>query len=448
MNFDKVGIVAQREFLATVKRKSYLVVTFGMPFFVTLYIGLVAGLPTLFINQSSSRNKEIGLVDQAGVIVPAELERMARGEDSDDLRQAAEQIQKVAGARAGMATNLLKEVTAPVHFHTFAAKDEGLKALVAGDVDRLYVVPADWMTSGGVESYQKDDAGFSFARGRARESLGELLSRSLLAGRVPQELRPRLETPISNAASESYTVGKNGQVLTLNPIERIARIAIPGVFALLFLMSVLISSGYLLQGVAEEKENRVIEIILSSVRPHQLLFGKLLGLGAAGLLQLVVWIAVGTMAVSLLVTAALAMLDFKLFAGCLLFFILGFLMLGSLMTGTGALGTNARESQQLATIWSMLTIMPPAFTWMGILDSPTGTLARILGWFPLTAPITMMLRLGTGKVPWWDVLVSVLILCGGVVLALRVSGGLFRLGLLMYGKRPTLREIVRQLRHA
>jgi ABC-2 type transport system permease protein len=448
MNIDKVGIVAQREFLATVKRKSYLIVTFGMPFFVSLYIGLVAGLPTLLINQSSSRNKEIGLVDQAGVILPAELERMARGEDNDDLREAAEKIQKVAGARAGLAANLLKEVTAPVHFRTFAAKDEGIRALVSGDVDRLFIVSENWMTSGAVDSYQKDDAGFSFTRSRARESLSELLSRSLVSGRVSEELRPRLEHPISNAASGSYMVGKNGQILTLNAFERMARVAIPAVFALLFLMSVLISSGYLLQGVAEEKENRVIEIILSSVRPHQLLFGKLLGLGAAGLLQLVVWIAVGTMAVSLLVTAALAMLDFKLFAGCLLFFILGFLMLGSLMTGTGALGTNARESQQLATIWSMLTIMPPAFTWYLILDSPTGTLARILGWFPLTAPITMMLRLGTGKVPWWDVLVSILILCGGVFVALRVSGGLFRLGLLMYGKRPTLREVLRQLRHA
>ena len=448
MNLDKVGVVAQREFLATVKRKSYLVVTFGMPFFVTLYIGLVAILPTLFINQSSSRDKAIGVVDLAGVILPAELERMARGEDSDELRQAAEKIQKVAGSRAGMAASLLKEVTAPIRFRTFAARDEGLKALVAGDVERLYVVPADWMTRGGVDTFQKDDAGFSFARSRARESLGELLSRSLLAGHVPPELRPRLENPIASAASAAYTVDKAGRVSDLNAMERVARLAIPGIFSLLFLMSVLISSGYLLQGVAEEKENRVIEIILSSVRPHQLLFGKLLGLGAAGLLQLVIWIAVGTMAASLLVTAALAMLDFKLFAECLLFFILGFMMLGSLMTGTGALGTNARESQQLATIWSMLTIMPPAFTWMGILDNPTGTLARILGWFPLTAPITMMLRLGTGKVPWWDVLVSIVLLCGGVVLALRVSGGLFRLGLLMYGKRPTLREIVRQLRHA
>jgi ABC-2 type transport system permease protein len=83
-----------------------------------------------------------------------------------------------------------------------------------------------------------------------------------------------------------------------------------------------------------------------------------------------------------------------------------------------------------------------------ILDVPNGAMARALGWFPLTAPITMMLRLGTGQVPWWDVLVSAALLAAGVYLAIRVSGALMRLGLLMYGKRPTLREILRQLRHA
>jgi ABC-2 type transport system permease protein len=161
-----------------------------------------------------------------------------------------------------------------------------------------------------------------------------------------------------------------------------------------------------------------------------------------------VWISVASLATSLLAAAALAVLDFKLFFGCLMFFLLGFLMLGSLMTGTGALGTTARESQQMAAIWSTLTILPPALTWMGVMDAPNGTLARVLGWFPLTAPITMMLRLGTGQVPWWDLLVGMLCLAGGGYLAVRASGALFRLGLLMYGKRPSLREIVRQLRHA
>jgi len=101
------------------------------------------------------------------------------------------------------------------------------------------------------------------------------------------------------------------------------------------------------------------------VRPHQLLFGKLLGLGAAGLLQLAIWLSVATLATTLLAAAALAVLDFKLFFGCLVFFVLGFLMLGSLMTGTARWAAPRAESQQMAAIWSTLTIIPPAFTFVG-----------------------------------------------------------------------------------
>jgi ABC-2 type transport system permease protein len=118
------------------------------------------------------------------------------------------------------------------------------------------------------------------------------------------------------------------------------------------------------------------------------------------------------------------------------------------MTGTGALGTNARESQQLSVIWTLCLVIPPAVTWMLILDDPNTWMARVLSWFPLTGPITMMIRLGTGKVPLWDAVVALLCLAAGVYISIRGAAALFRLGLLMYGKRPSLREIVRQLRHA
>jgi len=200
--------------------------------------------------------------------------------------------------------------------------------------------------------------------------------------------------------------------------------------------------------VVEEKENRVIEVILSSVTPRELLFGKLLGLGAAGLLQLGVWVSVAGFASSLLAAAALAYLNWKLFLFCLLFFVGGYMMVGSLMTGTGALGSNARESQQLSVIWTLCLVIPPAMTWMPIVDDPNAWMARALGWFPLTGPITMMIRLGPGKVPTWDALVALVCLAVGVYLSIRGAAALFRLGLLMYGKRPSLREIARQLRHA
>lgn len=445
---SKVGVVMSREFLSTVKRRSYLIVTFGMPFFVSLYLGLVGFLPALFMAQSGASRKESGLVDQAGVVRPEEMEHLGSGGAPAEVQELTSRLGADSSSSGRMAAALLKEVTGQERFRMYASREEGLEALRGGAIDRLYVIPETYLDSGGVETYRAKDSSIGIGRSRSRESLERLLSRSLLAGRVPDTLRPRIEEPLRGAAARQYTVTPDGTIEPLDLQSRIARMAIPGVFAILFVMSIMISSGYLLQGVSEEKENRVIEVLLSSVRPDQLLFGKLLGLGAAGLLQLMVWISVASLATSLLAAAALAVLDFKLFFGCLMFFLLGFLMLGSLMTGTGALGTTARESQQMAAIWSTLTILPPALTWMGVMDAPNGTLARVLGWFPLTAPITMMLRLGTGQVPWWDLLVGMLCLAGGGYLAVRASGALFRLGLLMYGKRPSLREIVRQLRHA
>ncbi|HYS78171.1 MAG TPA: hypothetical protein VEO94_04990, partial [Candidatus Dormibacteraeota bacterium] len=99
-------------------------------------------------------------------------------------------------------------------------------------------------------------------------------------------------------------------------------------------------------------------------------------------------------------------------------------------------------------IWTLCLVIPPAMTWMLILDEPNAWMARALGWFPLTGPLTMMIRLGTGKVPLWDVVVALLCLAAGVYIAIRGGAALFRLGLLMYGKRPTLAEIARQLRNA
>ena len=443
---SKVAVVIQREFLSTVKRRSYLIVTFGMPFFVSIYLGLVALVPAMFMAQSGAQKKESALVDEAGVVHAEEIATL----DGEGIDQPMRELTKRLGGTASgkTAAAMLEQTAGSARLVVFAARDKALEALRSRQVDKVYVIPADYLKTGGIETYQRSDASFGFGRARARESLEKLLGRSLMAGSVPAELRPRIEQPILGSASKSFTMKDDGTLEPLDIAGRIARVAIPGVFAILFLMSVMVSAGYLLQGVAEEKENRVIEVILSSVRPDQLLFGKLLGLGAAGLLQLVVWISVASMATSLLAATALAVLDFKLFTGCLVFFVLGFLMLGSLMTGTAALGSNARESQQLAAIWSTITIMPPAFTWMGILDAPNGTMARVLGWFPLTAPITMMLRLGTGQVPWWDVLVAAGLLATGVYLAVRISGALMRLGLLMYGKRPSVREILRQLRHA
>ena len=444
---NKIGVVMRREFLSTVKRKSYLIVTFGMPFFATIYIGLFAAVPLLHKAQKEKSDRVIGVIDRPGLIVPDEIDRQiadARG-DKGEIEAITGGLDGT-GAGGAMMSGILDEIVTPPEFRFFETNDLARAALEDEQIDRFYVIAEDYVVTGAIELYRTDDGAFGLGGSGGTRWFRKLLSRSMLSGRVSGDLRDRIERPISEEALSSFVLSPDGVFEPVDSIREIARWAIPAAFGMLLLMSLMTSGGYLLQGVLEEKENRVVEVILSSVRPDHLLFGKLLGLGAAGLLQLLIWVAVAGMATSIIAAAVLAYLDFKLFAACLIYFILGFLMIGSLMTGTGALGTSARESQQYAAIWSLAAVLPPAMTWMVVVDEPNGMVARVLSWFPLSAPITMMIRLGTHQVALWDFVVGVLCLALGVYLSIRISAGLFRLGILMYGSRPTIRQIFRQIR--
>ncbi len=452
-----VGVVACREFLSTVKRRSYLIVTFGMPFFATLYFGLLALVPAYIMTREGGAT--VGLVDEAGGLASAPS-ASAGGSGTAGASRPSPTPAATAGPigalgerlgrqpQARLAGALLEKMMEPSRFRRFPDRSAALEALRGGAIERFFLLPADYLRRGGIESYEAEGAPAGVDGSRAEEDLERLLSSTLLAGRLPEDLRARIETPIDGARRLSFLQRSDGRLEPIHPDERTARLLIPVAFGIVLLMALMTNAGYLLQGLTEEKENRVIEVILTSVRPHQLLLGKLLGLGAAGLLQLAVWCSVAGFAGAVLAAGTLAYLNPALFLGCLVFFILGFLMIGSLMIGTGALGSNSRESQQLAMIWSLAASLPPLVTWLVLLREPNGLLARALGWFPPTAPVTMMVRLGTGRVPLWDIAVAIVALIAGVALSIRLAAGLLGLGLLMYGRRPTLAEIARHLRRS
>ena len=163
---------------------------------------------------------------------------------------------------------------------------------------------------------------------------------------------------------------------------------------ILFLMSVLMTSGFLLQGTATEKENKVVDVLLASANPDEVLSGKLIGLGAAGLLQVTLWFSllmVGGIGILPLIIAA--QVDVPWMAGVLALplFIASFLFFGSLMMGSGSLGSTMREAQQLAMVWSLTAALP--LMMMGpLIQDPHGLLARVLTWIPITSAAVVMFR--------------------------------------------------------
>jgi ABC-2 type transport system permease protein len=210
-------------------------------------------------------------------------------------------------------------------------------------------------------------------------------------------------------------------------------------------MSIFFSAGFLQQATVEDRQNRMIEILLSSVDPDQLLIGKILGLGGAGLLQVGLYVALVILPGSTMLT--LFEIPLARIILLLAYYVVGYLVFACLMAGTGMIGRSAQESAQLSAMWT-LTAMSPMFFLASIAASPNGLLARALSFFPLTMPVAMLLRLTATEVPAIDIIASLGIGAVSAYFLLRGAARIFRAASLMYGKRPNLPELVRWLRAA
>jgi ABC-2 type transport system permease protein len=219
---------------------------------------------------------------------------------------------------------------------------------------------------------------------------------------------------------------------------------------LLLVMSIVMTGTYLIQATATEKENKVIEVLLSSANADEIMAGKLLGLGGAGLMQVAIWLTL-TVGARLSVSAALEGFDVRVpwqaLALSPVLFVIAYAFFGSLMLGTGSLGGNVRESQQLGMIWALFATLPVVFLPL-ILENPRGIVAIGLSWLPFTSPAALICRLSwdPDSVPAWELSGILAMMLFSTWLAVRVASRLFRVGLLLSGPRPSLRQIVAQAR--
>ncbi len=433
---NRVAVVARREFVSTVCRKSFLIWTLAMPLFVALY-GLVVTVPTINAKRKAAAGSTIGIVSQTAQVAFSDTLVGAPPPDSSALSA----VVPAGGARM-VSVGSMRFVGFP---DTTAARI----AFNRGQVSAFYVLPDTFMASGTAFRFGPKE---SVARDgdSERAAFDRLLRRAVLAGHVDSEVLERAVSPIAAKKLRVVELQDDGQFAERAKGDRVTAFLVPLLFGVLLVISMMGSGTTLLLGVAEEKENRVMEILLSSVRPPELFAGKMIGLGGAALLQLAIWIGGGLLfsaqGLPLLISnATSAHVPVHVWLGCLLFFLGGYFQYGSLMLGFGSLGNSARESQQITWVWTMLTMLP--FILLGsFLEDPNGTLARTLSFVPITAPLAMMLRMTGGGLAWWELPVSLLIVLGGAAMALMLSAKLFRIGILLYGKRVTLPEILRWVR--
>lgn len=224
-------------------------------------------------------------------------------------------------------------------------------------------------------------------------------------------------------------------------------IAVPVIAGITFIIVVLSSGGYLLQAVVEEKENRTMEIVITSVTPGQLMTGKTIGNISVGLTQLVVWLVFAGIGIAIAGNFWPALRDFSipgdLIAVMILLFLPAFVMIAAIMSTIGAIMTDMREAQQVSSLFSMLVTIP-FYLVTPIMMNPNSTLAIVLSYFPPSAPITVLMRMAFTSLPTWQLTLNILILVVFAVFSVWLAGRAFRMGMLQYGKKLSFKDLFRK----
>ena len=327
-----------------------------------------------------------------------------------------------------------------VAFVPYADEGAGRAALQAEAITALYVFPRDFLETGAVVRVRMADGG----GGAGAAALRRFVLSNLVAGEVSERELERIIRPYSVATIELSESGA--------PVEAEsdgADFLFSFGAGMLLIVSVLTAAGYLLQGLSEEKENRIMEVLLSSLKPEQLMFGKLLGLGAAGLLQMTIWTS--SLVAFLLVLNRVVDVPVELSAPsaeavavALAYFLLGYAFLGTIQAALGVVTTNQKEANNIA-VFVVLPAVSPMWFLAVLIEHPDGTLARVLSLVPFTAPLTGLIRFGADGVGAAEVALSLGVLAAFTALAVVLTARLFRAYLLMYGQRPRIGHILRTL---
>jgi len=433
----KVLIIIKREYLVRVRTRAFMIGTIISP---VLLLALII-LPSFLAERGSGGERRITVLDQSGdpKLFDAINERVAsRASDSalDD------------GSRMGGSTRfvLTHEIVPPDQ-----NPDDAIKRGSNGEADKgvekaFLVLGPGVLDAGGPEYHAKNLSDFSIHS--LEESVSAAISERRLmragfdAARIGQYMKPvDLKMFKIGAGGESKEGGMRQDFMIA--------------FALLFFlyMSVLFYGIFVMRGVIEEKQSRIVEVLISSVRPTQMMLGKLIGIGLVGLTQIGIW----ALSAALLSRIGLAVfassgtkipaIPMSLLVYFVLYFVLGFFLYATLYAMVGAMVASEEEAQQAQFPVTMLIVVPMMIFGL-VMANPNSTSSIVLSMVPFFAPTLMMLRIAVINPPLWQIILSMLIMVLTILGAVWVAARIYRVGILMYGKRPSIAELGRWLRYS
>ena len=396
---NKVWLVFRYEYLRHVRRKRFIFALLSLPLMVLLMIG--AGYLAVIADYDS---RPVGYVDLSGVLVNAQPVPQTKGDMFPDPQ-----------------------------FTMYTNETAARNALDEKEIQGYYVLQPEYFDTGSArfvtDGQVKDSTESAFKK---------FLRFNLVSSQSP-EIANRL---VKGPDVEIRSLG-GGRRMGENDI---VAIVFPMVIGVLFLLVINTSGNYLVGALVEEKENRTMEIVVTSISTDQLMAGKVVGNLAVGLTELVVWVVFGLLALTFLANLPdIGPLNLDAGYLWLSFFILlpAFVMVAGLMATAGVTAAEAREGQQIAGLFT-LPVVVPFWLIVPLMESPNSPLSVGLSLFPLTAPISMAIRAAFTEVPVWQTILCLALLYLGAVGAIWMASRAFRIGMLRYGKRLSLRDIFRR----
>jgi ABC-2 type transport system permease protein len=406
----RLWIVVRHELSVTLRRRSFQYLAFGAPLVTLLLFGF---LPMALQAVTSSSG---------------DVNHTSKPTTSTTVQPSAEGYVD----RSGLLRSLPSFVP-PGRLVAFQDELAARQALQEGRIRGFYLIPADYLTSGKVVLVQAE---FNPVTALGQSQLFQSVLQVILLS-SDEALALRYNAPLH---VEVTWRNPQAQPRQDNPWTFL----LPYISTLLFYIVILMSSSLLLSSITKDKENRMLEVLVSSSSPDELLWGKILGLGTAGLLQSLVWLG-SAYALLRLRSPGVEFLDKyplppSTLATGLIFFILGYALYSSLMASIGALVPNMREASQLSIVLVLPMLLPLMMITL-LVRQPNGWIAILLSLFPLTAPVTMVARLLAAPLPAWQAPLSAALIVAATYLVLRLASRLFRAQYLLTGQTFSLGKL-------
>lgn len=408
--------VAKWEFLEKVRSRAFLISLFLMP---VLILG-VAVLPTLLAFKEDTHTVSLGVIDNTGRILDVLQERL-----NEHYR-----------LENGEPNYLLRDLDGGKPFDIL--RDRANDLVVQGTIEGYFYFPEDFFERG-VFEYRSENV----SNIRIQERFTRLLEHILLEDRLQQVgldtgAYNRIKT---NVVFQAVKISEDGEEKQ-SGFEQTFFLGYIGILMIIFM--VLTSGQLLVRSLLEEKSNRVMEVLLSSCSARDLMIGKILGLSGLGLLQMIVY---GAFGITIAMKSTATMFEVGYLLLIVLYAILGYLFYAAVLVTAGSPVTTEQEAQHITGYVSLLLIVPLGFM-MIIMQYPDSTIVRILSHIPLFTPPVMVLRIAVKMPTAIEIASTVVIMVVSIIGMMWIAGRIFRLAILSYGKRPTLRELIVWLRQA